>query len=468
MRAPGVPIPHTPVRILVAVLVSVAATIAAGAGDAGDAATDPPVPDVPAVVLRGPQPKTPVETAGTGLAPTVSVRIDVDATGSVSTVEVLSIRPSTEHDAAFRAAVIETFGEWRFAPARLDGNAVRTRVEWTVDFPPLEERQDDLDTVDAEMGIPLESLLFERERRDERLLRIYELPPDQQARHLERLLRAAELRIHAPDRQRAKSDVFVVVTDVPREGVADTVLQNLNAVYATLLDMLGERIEVHGQYFPVYVYLYRSQHQYRDLAAAIDGFEESAGMTCPPGLVVLHAEMVANEELLATLIHEATHAFVLRQLTRPGTGLPRWLSEGFAEYLSNSAIEKDRIVPGKIRRGQAYTVPIYGTFLDRTRARTGVVDVRRAMRRGEALSVTELLEKSPREFYGEEIHLHYAQSWLLVHFLAHGEEEWANREFLEFLLYVSEGYAPVDVISRIYDLDVEQLEAAYVRYVKDL
>ena len=111
----------------------------------------------------------------------------VDEKGDVSNVEILSIRPSSEYDELFKREVLETLASWRFAPALEAGRAVARDREWTVQSPPLEQRQvqDPLDE------IRLGSLLWEVEQTRDWLLRIYTLPAEQQRRHLERLANIA-------------------------------------------------------------------------------------------------------------------------------------------------------------------------------------------------------------------------------------------------------------------------------------
>ena len=54
--------------------------------------------------------------------------------------------------------------------------------------------------------------------------------------------------------------------------------------------------------------------------------------------------MSTSEALLGTMMHEATHAFVDRHMTEPGRYLPRWLGEGFAEYVGYSEVRKGRLI----------------------------------------------------------------------------------------------------------------------------
>src|SRR6187455_629831 len=69
------------------------------------------------VPLRNPPLVSPLEAAGTGIAPEVTVKVEVDARGRASKVEVLKIQPPSALDAAFRDQAMRTLSTWRFAPA---------------------------------------------------------------------------------------------------------------------------------------------------------------------------------------------------------------------------------------------------------------------------------------------------------------------------------------------------------------
>lgn len=155
----------------------------AAAADSADAGGD-----LPAVILRRVVPPTPVETAGSGEAPTVDVRIRVDEGGRVAEIEILRIRPAGVHDAAFREAVETTLPEWRFAPAVVAGEPSEATFEWSLEFRPLEAGATPIPG--SAGGAPLfggpsagpdraiealEALLGDRRPERERLLRIYAL-----------------------------------------------------------------------------------------------------------------------------------------------------------------------------------------------------------------------------------------------------------------------------------------------------
>ena len=58
-------------------------------------------------------------------------------------VEVREIRPPSEFDGLFRQAAQETLADWRYAPAIRGGEPVAALLEWTIQFPSRETRQED-------------------------------------------------------------------------------------------------------------------------------------------------------------------------------------------------------------------------------------------------------------------------------------------------------------------------------------
>jgi TonB family protein len=408
-------------------------------------------------VLRSRDVPTPIELAGTGLAPTVALQVHLDETGKVAAVTVESIRPSSEHDALIEKAVREAVLQWRFAPALEAGVPVGTVLQWSVDLPPVEESLTGVHwTGFGYLPAPVEFELGE-------LMRVYTLPLEQQRRYLETIAGHAEALLDPARRREARSSNFVVVTDHPSESAAQTVLQNLEAASWHVYEMLKGKIEPQAVQGPVRAYFFSSRPQYQALVDKVKGLPESAGFYAPPGLIAFHGEMPSNDDLIDVMIHEASHAFVDRHVIRPGVVPPRWLSEGLAEYYGSSRVKKGKLVLGTYRRSSIYRVP-WDVFLGRSWTQMNITEVKRRIRRGEALQLEELLGADRATFYSEKIHLFYTQSWMLVHFLIHGEEGWAEEEFPRFLLYVAEGFRPDLALRQTYGVGPEELEARYRRY----
>lgn len=421
---------------------------AAGAADA---------PDSPPVLLRKSLFLTPIETAGTGLAPEVKIRLTVDPRGRVRDAEVLSITPSTEYDDLFRQAALETVGSWRYAPALSGGEPVATTLEWTVKFRPKWRRP--INT--PQLGLVLDD--------EAKLARVFTLPPQVQAERLQGFAALAERHLRPGSRRRVDSPRFVVITDSSDPGTPQAIDDNLEVVFNVLDELFRPALEPQPARYKLVVYVFTDRSSFEALAGELTVPEWANGFYAPPGLFAFHLETATVDRLLRVLIHETVHAYVDQHLVRPGFSLAPWLGEGLAEYFSNSEIRKGRLVPGEIREGK-YVLDLRrgGAFRQTTGAGWSLDDAKQAVRAGKVTSVGTLVGLAPEAFYGEDIHRHYALSWLLVHFLRHGEPGWADGEFPTLLLYAAEGYPPDAAIEAVYGRAPEDLEAAFRAYVKGL
>jgi hypothetical protein len=174
--------------------------------------------------------------------------------------------------------------------------------------------------------------------------------------------------------------------------------------------------------------------------------------------------MPSNEALLSIMLHETTHAYVDRFIARPGVHMPRWLGEGFAEYVGNSRIKKGELIPGKMVRSERYQTDV-GAFFGTSSRRMNVDAVKKAMRKGSAPTLMELVSADRGTFYSDEMRsLSYPMAWLLVHFLRHGGDDWAETRFSSLMLYVAEGYPANEVLNQVYG-DSDALEREFREYV---
>ena len=115
--------------------IATAGFLTAGSAAAQEIATGP-------VAIRSYQLLVPHELAGSGIDPEVEIRVEIDAAGAVSRVEVLAIEPSSEFDDLLRFQVERSVGGWRYGPARDgEGNAVASTLSWRMKFQSPEEER---------------------------------------------------------------------------------------------------------------------------------------------------------------------------------------------------------------------------------------------------------------------------------------------------------------------------------------
>jgi TonB family protein len=413
------------------------------------------------VALYTPPLQTPFEAAGTGLAPEVTVKVVVDADGRVSSVEVLSIQPPTEYDEFFSESARKTLLRWRYAPAIRDGQPSETTLTWMVQFPTIEEKK--------ETGVFETDMAWRRFDASERGMRslrqrILALSTSQRAKLLEEQATIARAFLTQADIKQLTSPRFMVFTDAPTRDIAEKLAGNLEATFDTLQVLLGEQLDPQPEPYRIIAFLYATRDGFENLKRRVEAVEWSAGFYNPTGMLAFHMQMHSNQSLLGIMLHEATHAYLDRYLSRPGVIFPRWLDEGLAEYIGNSEIKNGQLIPGRTRRAEIYRTP-FGAAKGKSTARLTVEQVKRAVKEGRAMSLESLIAADIEEFYGEQHELYYPMSWLLIHFMRHGREEWDDGRFSRLMLYVAEGYPAAGAFRSVYG-DPALLEGEFRAYIK--
>jgi TonB family protein len=422
-----------------------------GLAAGGGVLAEPP-PEKPPVPLRRPAPLTPVETVGTGLAPAVGVRVGVDERGNVSSVEITGIRPSSPYDRLFEREVKATLADWRFAPAIRDGVPVATHLEWTIQFPTRESQA-------ADWRITTWTV----EDRFDQLRRVYLLPLERQRAHLEKIVAIAERGI-VPGRRKAVEDGNVVaVTDSPQPEAAAMVARNVRAAEGVLDDLFHGKLTPQPEELKLYVYVYSTRSAYQSLVASQTGLPGTDGFYNSPGLIAVHLELPANEFLLTTLLQEVAYVYLDRRVMKPGAVLPVWLAEGFAQYVGNSEIRDGKLILGGYRQHAVYHSTA-GTWRGKSLAQEDAEGVKKAIAKGEAIPLDQLVAAGRTEFYGGKFRLFGTEAWMLVHFLRHGRPGWDENEFPRFMLYVAEGFSPSEAFREVYAAEPASFEQAFREY----
>jgi hypothetical protein len=424
--------------------------------------------------IRAPGLVVPIGVLTEGVSPEAQVKVAIDARGVVTAVDVLSLTPPSEDDAILREQVVQTLKTWRYAPATRDGKPEATTLTWRIRFP---DGPPTGPPSTAAAGVspfarpsPIAGGDAERAR-----AAILALPLAQRIKMLERETRRAIGLLDPKHMRKVATPRFVVRTDADGgERVAKTIADNLEAIFNVLEVELLTGTSLQPEPYKVQVVVYRSRAQYAALVSQVALFENSVGIYNPAGFIAFHLEQPTSEMVTGTLLHEATHAFLDRHVVRHGVALPRWLGEGFADYVANSAIERGRLKPGKTIARQ-YTFVSGRAMAIETEAGARLEDAKTALRRGKGLGLPEMLAASADTFYGEKVNLYYSSAWLLVHFLRDGGERPDGAEgaasagrdrFRDFLLYVAEGYPQEAAFDALYGA-IPQAQSAFERYVKE-
>lgn len=398
---------------------------------------------------------TPLEAVGSGIEPEVKMHLAVDERGRVGQVDVLAVEPSSELDEVFRQSAIQQVSSWRFAPARRDGVAVESELVTSIKF--LAASGDRL-----ELG--LDPLRLARSDPQAETARLWLLPPAVRQQIVERYSHAAERYLDAKRRRRVDSPLFVVITDSEDQRTAEVAAQNLEAIFNVLHGIFDPVIDPEPERYKIVAYLFARRSAFEAMREELRLDASAAGFYAPPGVLAFHLEE-SQDTVVSVMLHEATHAFVDRHVKKRGVVLPLWMEEGFAEYIGNSQItRKGELVPGKTVK-RKLVMAHGGALRITTQAGWTLEQLKAAVRRGEAPPLREVLAASYSVFYGEHQQEHYALSWLFVHSLWHADDAWRER-FPELMLYLAEGYAPVDAIESVYGQTLEQLESRFDDYVR--
>ncbi len=411
----------------------------------------------PPRLLWSVNPMTPWQTAGSGEAPEVKARLAIDARGRVTAVEILSLQPSGTFDQHFRDAVTKALANWRFAPARQDGVAVPATQERTYRFTP-------------QAANPVEAQLSYRGLAsatigDVREAELAVMPVAVRRRVGDDEIARAEALLDARTRQQAEVEYVTAVTDLPTPGTATKLAGNVIAAMMAAHEVLRAKAPDQPTFGRLHVYVFRTREKY--LKFAPDDLQKTGGFYSPAGLLAFHAELPSVQNLLAVMLHEATHAYVGRHLVRPGVQIPTWLNEGFAEYIGNSDIEKGRLVAGSHKSRRTFQMTWGGLASVETSAAARADAARLTRRENKDFGLAVLLRSTRSEFYADAEGF-YAKAYAAVHFLRHGRPGWDTGAFPTFMLYVAEGYAPDAAFRHAYGVDPASLEAEFARYEKKL
>lgn len=424
-------------------------------------------PERAPTLLRGGEFLVPPELLGEETRPEVSVRVEIDARGRPSAVEVLSVQPATGHEAEIAEAVRQTLLSWRYAPRLEDGRAVPATLSWRIRF---QGSDGEASAGPASTVAGGDALAGADQEREAYARRILELPEQRRIKLLDDLARRAIGWLDEETTQRAATPHFIVYADGRSKGVAEAIAGNLEAVLHTLNTLFGTDVPLYPEKYKLVAVVYEHESQFARLRSSVFNYDWAAGYYHPAGLISFHREVHTPGRLLSLLIHEATHAFLDRHVVRQGTRIPAWLNEGFADYIGNSRVRKGSLQLGTIASRELF-LTMYGLVKAQTGETVDLKFLKRALRRGEAPSVERILNAESTGFYGgseEEVRMHYAFAWLLVHYLRHGDSAWGEGPFTDLLLYASEGYPVTPLLRQRFDLDGDELEKGFREYVRGL
>lgn len=414
------------------------------------------------VLLFAPEIARPLLAAGSESQAEVSLELAIDERGRVVSARALGAPPASDLDRAFAAAAERGVREWRFAPATRGERAIASQLRLAIQFKPGTTTTGELRSGWGNLSRSLFLPLAEVERARE----LRRLTATERAAILERYVTAARKRLAPDHTRRIESPRFVVISDAREPDTAERVAGNLEATFNVLHGLFDGQIEPLREPYKLICVLFRERAAfYSFLVAVAEADERFAGVYLPPGLLAFHQE-APGEELLSIMLHEAVHAFSNSHLQTPGSPAAPWLEEGLAEYIANSEVKGGALVVGRTLKRRLVLHHAYGLLRGKTRAALTLDELRGVVARGEAPGPAAIVHATREQFSGEEAGQWYGLSWLFFHFLAHGEEGWAQRRLPRLLLYLLEGF-PVDAaLEQVYGQPAAALDPLFRAYVK--
>ena len=290
-----------------------------------------------------------------------------------------------------------------------------------------------------------------------------------QALMAEFLAEADEL-IRARNYLPRSSEHFRLKSDDPRVNTKVAV-DLLESFYAFFDGFWSGRTETMTAGEKAPIYLFYSYYKFNKLLFGNPRF----GDFRPAGhyrqiydVVVIHSDGVPADDLPNLLVHETAHLLVARRLFPGGTVRAPWILEGLAAYFEYT--ERDRQenwLPGKVGGKGAALVKGAGTKTTSASAKYG--ELRSWIKSDEEWSLDAVLRiREPAVYYGDGANGRYAASWLLVHYLFHGNDGAHAGAFVRYLEREAREGADTDSLYEMLDVSPRDLQEGLLAHAKKL
>ncbi|MCP3981294.1 MAG: DUF1570 domain-containing protein [bacterium] len=192
-------------------------------------------------------------------------------------------------------------------------------------------------------------------------------------------------------------------------------------------------------------------------------------------VITLHTDAGDPAFMAGALVHEAAHQLVARRIFTEGGRPSIWLSEGLASYFGYTLLD----ATGTFRTGEvgSQSAILYrGVKVKPSRSSQMPKRLIRLVRDSLAndeegdrgLLETLVGQTSADEFYGSRAPLNYGASWLLVHYLFHGDDGAHAEDFVRYLELEAGGGGGPDVFFRETGLSRATLDRDLAGYAKQL
>jgi len=300
-------------------------------------------------------------------------------------------------------------------------------------------------------------------------------PPETDGPNTEAFIALAEELVRDKNYWSRSSDRYRIQTDDPDLDSKATV--ELLESFRTFFDgFWPDSVELHPYDEVSRVFLFDSFHKYNKLL----GFDARFSDVRPKGhyisgfnVMVLRTTADERGGLADTLVHEAAHQLIDQRLYGDGFPPSTWVSEGLASYFGYTLRDKTgEFKPGRIG-GKTTALLRGGSKAAAGEAAARLREFKTAVKtisseEGPYIDAFLASVADPRGFYGENLMMNYTISWVLVHYLLHGNDGSHRDAFARYLAAESRGQGGRVVLYREIGMDADALGTALQTHVKKM
>lgn len=265
-----------------------------------------------------------------------------------------------------------------------------------------------------------------------------------------------------------------IQTDDPRidlQGVA-TLLERFRTYFD---EFWHDRAELAPYDEASRVFLFYSYYKYNQL---LDG-DWSRRLVRPKGhygslfdAIILHTDSDRPGGLANTIVHESAHQLIDHRLFGGDRRPAQWISEGLAQYFGDTYMPRDAGFETGVVGGKEIEIYLGRKVAGESDAKPRIRALRRLFEEAgerERSPSGRLLDASdPDSFYGRGVEDNYALSWLLVHYLFHGDDGAHAATFVEWITARETDDAGGDVILAKLGMTERELDAALLAHTRSI
>ncbi|MAG32721.1 MAG: hypothetical protein CL908_17715 [Deltaproteobacteria bacterium] len=250
-----------------------------------------------------------------------------------------------------------------------------------------------------------------------------------------------------PITHRARNKRYLVESNIGG-GLVDRVAEALNRYRAFLEQQFPLPAETRT---PSRLWIFDAEEEYLSFTDTLASRAESTlGVYHPTIKTLLLFQSLDADKTRAVLFHEAFHQYLDIAISNA----PLWFNEGNAEYWGITTFDADgKPTIGGLQKGRLATLRLS------------------MANHAKLVGLKKLMTMSRGRFMNRRrASFHYAQSWALVHWLRHGEDDRAKELFADYtkvLLATNNGHKAWNATFAALDTQtVRQMESQFEAYVK--